>query len=217
MNFVAPPTPSSARTDTGNSCMHVGYDEFNPDSWPSECAPTKQDWIVTGLGLCGDGNNYPEGGIYTPLLNWRFDHGYYFAPRFHLLEKVKIIYSTFYKAIHQIITHISPMRCLLPSRPFCISFQSTGTAPISRSRPVSLRVPTGLHSFREQSPTYLRPRVARFYVVSRYSLSVGCVWLDPPHILSISLTSYGWQHNFVPLRRWRSFGTCFGAVRDGDN
>ena len=41
--------------------MHPGYDEFNPDSWPSECAPSKGDWIKTGLGMCGDGDNYPEG------------------------------------------------------------------------------------------------------------------------------------------------------------
>ena len=41
--------------------MHPGYDEFNPDSWPSECAPSKGDWIKTGPGMCGDGDNYPEG------------------------------------------------------------------------------------------------------------------------------------------------------------
>lgn len=47
--------------DTGNSCKHPGYDDFNPTSWPSQCATTKDDWVKTNLGVCGeDDNNYPE-------------------------------------------------------------------------------------------------------------------------------------------------------------
>eukprot|EP00904_Undaria_pinnatifida_P011979 jgi/Undpi1/7911/HiC_scaffold_24.g10383.m1 len=45
---------------TGNSCTHPGYDEFNPSSWGSECAPTTSDWIALGVGMCGDGDFYPE-------------------------------------------------------------------------------------------------------------------------------------------------------------
>ncbi|CAN0367295.1 unnamed protein product [Ascophyllum nodosum] len=45
---------------TGNSCMHPGYEEFNPPSWPSKCAPNKGDWILTGLNMCGVGDSYPE-------------------------------------------------------------------------------------------------------------------------------------------------------------
>ncbi|CAN0447871.1 unnamed protein product [Laminaria digitata] len=45
---------------TGNSCRHPGYDEFNPASWDSECAPNTADWINTGVGMCGDGDAYPE-------------------------------------------------------------------------------------------------------------------------------------------------------------
>ncbi|CAM9846398.1 unnamed protein product, partial [Laminaria digitata] len=47
-------------TDTGNSCKHQGYEEFNPPSWPSKCAPTKADWINEVVGQCGDGDAYPE-------------------------------------------------------------------------------------------------------------------------------------------------------------
>lgn len=47
--------------DTGNSCRHPGYDEFQgPDTWPSTCAPSKSDWINGVVGLCGDGDAYPE-------------------------------------------------------------------------------------------------------------------------------------------------------------
>ncbi|CAN0177329.1 unnamed protein product [Pylaiella littoralis] len=46
--------------DTGNSCKHQGYAEFNPPSWPSSCAPAKQDWINEVVGQCGEGDNYPE-------------------------------------------------------------------------------------------------------------------------------------------------------------
>ncbi|CAN0301307.1 unnamed protein product, partial [Ectocarpus sp. 12 AP-2014] len=45
---------------TGNSCKHQGYAEFNPESWPSSCAPTKADWINEAVGQCGDGDAYPE-------------------------------------------------------------------------------------------------------------------------------------------------------------
>ena len=47
-------------TDTGNSCKHQGYAEFNPDSWPGSCAPNKADWINEVVGQCGDGPAYPE-------------------------------------------------------------------------------------------------------------------------------------------------------------
>ena len=47
-----------AQKDTGNSCKHVGYDEFNPVSWPSQCAPNKSDWIELDRGICG-AENYP--------------------------------------------------------------------------------------------------------------------------------------------------------------
>eukprot|EP00903_Cladosiphon_okamuranus_P015678 g14476.t1 len=45
---------------TGNSCSHQGYAEFDQPEWPSECAPSKADWINEGVGLCGDGDRYPE-------------------------------------------------------------------------------------------------------------------------------------------------------------
>lgn len=47
--------------DTGNSCTHPGYREFQgPDVWPSECAPTKGDLIPTETETCGEGEAYPE-------------------------------------------------------------------------------------------------------------------------------------------------------------
>ncbi|CAM9914038.1 unnamed protein product [Pylaiella littoralis] len=45
---------------TGNSCKHQGYAEFNPPSWPSSCAPAKEDWINEVVGQCGEGDRYPE-------------------------------------------------------------------------------------------------------------------------------------------------------------
>eukprot|EP00752_Nemacystus_decipiens_P008718 g7780.t1 len=45
---------------TGNDCKHPGYDEFNPPSWPSTCAPNKSDWIATNRRLCGEEGSYPE-------------------------------------------------------------------------------------------------------------------------------------------------------------
>lgn len=47
-------------TDTGNACKHPGYDEFNPPSWPSTCAPNKEDWITTERRVCGLEGSYPE-------------------------------------------------------------------------------------------------------------------------------------------------------------
>jgi len=40
-------------TDTGNDCKHPGYDDFNP-SWPSTCAPNKDQWIATNRRVCGE-------------------------------------------------------------------------------------------------------------------------------------------------------------------
>ncbi|CAM9321699.1 unnamed protein product [Pylaiella littoralis] len=45
---------------TGNSCKHPGYDDFNPPSWPSTCAPEKSDWVQTSVGMCGEETRYPE-------------------------------------------------------------------------------------------------------------------------------------------------------------
>ncbi|CAM9914105.1 unnamed protein product [Pylaiella littoralis] len=45
---------------TGNSCKHQGYAEFNPPSWPSSCAPAKENWINEVVGQCGEGDRYPE-------------------------------------------------------------------------------------------------------------------------------------------------------------
>lgn len=38
-------------------CRHIGYDEFEPPSWPGACAPNKEDWIIQDTirpDLCGD-------------------------------------------------------------------------------------------------------------------------------------------------------------------
>ncbi|CAM9506959.1 unnamed protein product [Ectocarpus fasciculatus] len=46
---------------TGHRCKHIGYDEFNPPSWPSTCAPEKDDWVLTDIGMCGSTAAwYPE-------------------------------------------------------------------------------------------------------------------------------------------------------------
>ncbi|CAM9584467.1 unnamed protein product, partial [Ectocarpus sp. 8 AP-2014] len=45
---------------TGNDCKHEGYDEFNPTTWPSDCASDKESWIKTDLPSCGDSGAYPE-------------------------------------------------------------------------------------------------------------------------------------------------------------
>lgn len=46
---------------TGNRCKHVGYDEFDPPSWNSDCAPTKDDWVDPERpGICGEALSYPE-------------------------------------------------------------------------------------------------------------------------------------------------------------
>ncbi|CAM9688684.1 unnamed protein product, partial [Sphacelaria rigidula] len=44
-----------------NNCKHVGYEEFNPPSWPSSCAPNKDQWVLTNKRVvCGTGGTYPE-------------------------------------------------------------------------------------------------------------------------------------------------------------
>ncbi|CAM9604115.1 unnamed protein product, partial [Ectocarpus sp. 12 AP-2014] len=45
---------------TGNACKHIGYEEFNPPSWPSTCAPNKSDWIELNRYMCGEEGAYPE-------------------------------------------------------------------------------------------------------------------------------------------------------------
>lgn len=52
---------STTRQVTGDHCYHPGYEEFNPPSWGSECAPNKKDWIDLTLEYCGDKKwNPPE-------------------------------------------------------------------------------------------------------------------------------------------------------------
>lgn len=47
--------------DAANNCKHVGYEEFNPPSWPSSCAPNKDQWVLTNKRVvCGTGGTYPE-------------------------------------------------------------------------------------------------------------------------------------------------------------
>lgn len=54
----APPPPimphTQTQTVTGHKCRHPGYEEFNPPSWPGECAPNKEDWITLEPEYCGD-------------------------------------------------------------------------------------------------------------------------------------------------------------------
>eukprot|EP00903_Cladosiphon_okamuranus_P005740 g5696.t1 len=49
---------------TGHVCKHIGYDEFEPPSWPGTCAPNKEDWIIQDTirpDMCGDRElAYPE-------------------------------------------------------------------------------------------------------------------------------------------------------------
>lgn len=51
---------------TGNRCKHLGYDDFDPASWNSECAPNTEDWIhvpeiTNGDRTCGtEKSRYPE-------------------------------------------------------------------------------------------------------------------------------------------------------------
>eukprot|EP00903_Cladosiphon_okamuranus_P006097 g6007.t1 len=45
---------------TGNTCKHIGYEEFNPPSWNSACAPNKSDWIELDRYVCGTEGQYPE-------------------------------------------------------------------------------------------------------------------------------------------------------------
>lgn len=62
-SWVHPAPPScECPADTGNSCVHPGYAEFDPpaDEIPGECAPTIRDWITLDPGMCGEGDGYPE-------------------------------------------------------------------------------------------------------------------------------------------------------------
>lgn len=61
-NAYPPPLPAtSLPLDTGHTCKHVGYDQFDPLSWNSDCAPDTSDWIKTGdLKTCGLNSGYPE-------------------------------------------------------------------------------------------------------------------------------------------------------------
>ncbi len=45
---------------TGNRCKHIGYNDFDPPSWNSECAPDTEKWIDTDMSICGEGQSYPE-------------------------------------------------------------------------------------------------------------------------------------------------------------
>lgn len=47
-------TARHGTTVTGHKCYHPGYEEFNPPSWPSQCAPNKDDWIDLSIPYCGD-------------------------------------------------------------------------------------------------------------------------------------------------------------------
>lgn len=55
---------------TGQTCNHVGYEEFNPPSWNSECAPNKSSWFRSGLDpvedICG------LKGVTNPEENWGY-------------------------------------------------------------------------------------------------------------------------------------------------
>ena len=50
-------------TVTSHRCKHKGYDEFDPPSWDSECAPNKTVWIPEDDRLCGEGGFFPEVSI----------------------------------------------------------------------------------------------------------------------------------------------------------
>ena len=63
MCLILLPAHPYGSKDTGNTCKHVGYDEFNPKSWPSQCAPDKSDWVELYRGICGT-ENYPYGEVY---------------------------------------------------------------------------------------------------------------------------------------------------------
>lgn len=60
--YVVKPTNRAffRRIDTGSTCKHIGYDEFEPSSWPSSCAPNKEDWIDVDRWMCGMDGAYPE-------------------------------------------------------------------------------------------------------------------------------------------------------------
>ena len=59
----------SSPSVTAHRCPHIGYDDFNPPSWPSDCAPDKDAWVTYGYrepeAICGTMTsyhsiNYPE-------------------------------------------------------------------------------------------------------------------------------------------------------------
>ena len=39
-------SPSCSSSVTGHTSKYVGYNDFNPPSWPSQCAPDKESWNV---------------------------------------------------------------------------------------------------------------------------------------------------------------------------
>ncbi|CAN0471227.1 unnamed protein product, partial [Hapterophycus canaliculatus] len=43
-----------------NTFKHIGYDEYNPSSWPSSCAPAKEDWVELHRSICGTNAQSPE-------------------------------------------------------------------------------------------------------------------------------------------------------------
>ena len=50
--------PVFVLVDSGRGCKSPGYDEFNPTSWGSECAPNKEDWIAVNGGECRKPGKY---------------------------------------------------------------------------------------------------------------------------------------------------------------
>ena len=60
-SFLPAPTPFLSPA-AGVNCRHTGYDEFDPPSWNSDCAPTTDDWIYPAYGVCGPSNAYVRRG-----------------------------------------------------------------------------------------------------------------------------------------------------------
>ncbi|MEP5174585.1 hypothetical protein, partial [Marinobacter alexandrii] len=61
--FCPRPLPAASflsEIDTGNSCKHIGYDEFEPKSWPGKCSGSKDKWIELNRSICGENGAYPE-------------------------------------------------------------------------------------------------------------------------------------------------------------
>lgn len=48
------------KIDTSHKCTYEGYRELEADSWPSKCAPNKDDWFDLNPELCGYNGLYPE-------------------------------------------------------------------------------------------------------------------------------------------------------------